>query len=408
MRLFTFILTSVLCLSIWCMGNDPSWTPIAVVPATLDGMFYSGTQFIGYRLSPTLDIYCSDNGTNWIRHASVLQPLSVGHDGRGNLYALTRTSTSSTPGWYSYTAHLWRSTDAQNWHFLTDLVSYFEIIPTRAYFIANEESLLVKLNNSWGAGWVSGSPPQPLFMANRTTPTNFVEVTNGDDLNSILVSDGHFIATREGSPDYAVHSTNGTIWTEMFSLGSSYPSRAIVSTWQSLYFIHGYWTSLAVQNQLSERLDVNTPVNFSHGLNSLRDVIYDGKRLILVGDDVCYCSEDYAQTWNTNLFISVCGSGANNGIIHLLGDCTGTETVIYRLTSTNDVAEVQETSLSLNITPTHEIELYPAMSNQLYQLECSENLTDWHIYGLPTTCFPFTVNSEVFNHKSMFFRTKNL
>jgi hypothetical protein len=408
MRISGSTLVTTFFLSVSCVCNGTSWSPIAVIPENLDGIFHSGTEFVSYRLAPSFNIYCSDNGTNWTQHASALQPLSVGHDGHGTIYTLTRTQTEGPSGWYSYTAHIWRSQDAESWEHVVDLATYFEIIPTSASFVASDDNLLIKLRTIWGAGLVSGVPPQPVFVADRANPTNFIEVTEGDSLNNLMIHDDRFTATREGSESYAVQSVNGTAWEELFSMGISYPSREVIAAWRSLYFVHGWWTSLAVQSELSGRLDVDTPVDFGHGLNSLRDVAYDGMRLVLVGDSKCWLSADYAQTWSTTTFTSVSGF-AQSSDTYLITDSVGTETVVYSLTvPTNIQAEVQEASLNIDILPQHQLALYPMTTNHFYQLECSKDLNTWHLYSIPTTNYPFVVNTTSLNSPTMFFRARKL
>jgi hypothetical protein len=257
-----------------------------------------------------------------------------------------------------------------------------------------------------GSGQYASSPPQPLFIANRANPTNFTAITGGDDLDGLLNIGDQFVARRNSS-NSAARSPDGINWTDVFSLGGGYPPNRVVFAWQSLFFVYGYWVPLSVRNEISGLQGLNVPSGFQYRFNPIRHVFYDGQDLMVIGDNDCYVSTDYSQTWTHATFTSVRGFAKSQWL--LLADCVGTETIIYRLiTPTNEVAEVQESALRLNVGLSQTIEIFPSTPNQPYQIECSKDLKDWHLYGIPTTNYPFSINHETFSSDSMFFRTKKL
>lgn len=386
------------------------WTHVGTINDAVDGWFYSGTQFVGVRMAPTLTLYCYTVGAKCTKHTSSLSPLAIGCDANGVFYVVTRTQQE---GYNVYAARLWRSTNADNWQDMGEIVAFYGIIPSGAEIVGSRSNLLVKLHNIWGEGTHRGSPPQPLFVADLPNPTNFTQVPQGDGTASIRWTGTRFVANRD---NMAAASLTGAEWTPLFSLGNAYPPAKIVATWQSLFFVKGYFSGLTIQNEITGSLVLDAPTIFHDLMHPLVGAVYNGKDLVLASSDGSYVSTNYCQTWETNQLTSVLGV-AYDGTNFILGDRVGAQFQAFRFTP-SPAPDVATEYQPLRMDVMHRMEIVPygtnshtdarlfldGCSNQLLQVEVSRDLQEWHLYGLPTTNMPVAVDVSDTNSASLFFR----
>ena len=411
-----------LCLLLSYAANSTAatdiWSTVSVIHDDIDGLFYTGSEFAAYRLAPTLQLYTSDNGTEWTAHSSSLSPLSIGHDGQGVYYALTRTQQETgTPGYYYYTAHVWKSSDASTWEYLESLVTYIGIVPVSASFCGNGSILLVKLYNIWGGGWVSGSPTQPLFVADIATPTNFVQVQTGQNIDNILWTGSRFVAT---SNSIVITSSNGSEWSSLFSLSGAYPPDKIMATWESLFFIFGHFTGITIANSIAEAVPLNSPSYFNDLFRPVVAFAYNGNSLVVADEDTSYVSTNFSQTWSSNDLTSVRGL-AYNGSSYFIGDQVDTNLVVYKFTPTTNIV-TNFIPLRMDVQPCESVRfhvtntftgalLYSSDTNcatPLVQYEVSGDLHEWYLLGLPTTNAPVIVDIDQIDSPTAFFRMQEV
>lgn len=394
------------------------WLTAATIPDNIDGLFYTGREFAAYRLSPSLRVYTSTNGTVWTAHDSTLTPLSIGHDGHGTYYALTRTELAYSGDQYSYTAHLWRSTNAVAWQETGEPITYMNILPASAAFCGGDSNLLVKVYTIFGNGSWTGFAPAPLFVVDRTNPSDFSKDSSTNSIENIQWTGTRYVAVMN---EQMAASANGLDWVPLFNLGHANPPNRLLTTWRSLYFIYGYFSGITMANGITEAMAFKAPVDVRFETIPLAEFACGDNAIILADRTNSFVSTDFANTWSSNPLTAARGL-ACDGTSFLLGDQAGTNWIVNKFTPSTNIMEESiipsrlETALyeSVSWGQTnfyHGAAIHPGNTNsgdQLVQYEVSRDLQEWCFNGLPTTSNPAIVNMDKIDADAMFFRIHTL
>lgn len=423
-------LMAILLLMFW---RDPlhaasnAWTEISSIPEAIDGFFYTGEAFVGYRLAPTLKIFSSTNGLNWESHDSAISPFYVGHDGHGTLLAMT-ASGLGTP---NASVELWKTAADLTWTNVGKIVTGLFGELTNPSITANEDVLFIQMT-AGGGGGLFMIPAIYEFTTSRLNPGIFQggghSFFPANTMGKPIVWGSQFIAVSRNFPesDRVIASTNGKDWNVLFSSGSA-SARYILGSYDSFLFLY-LSPTLSIEGAGSTSIlnEAGNVVPFNDPASGQPDTfIYNGSISLATLGEFLYTSFDYAQTWETTQLTSIRGVGDNGHECLLADSPNSTNTTFYKLTydppvtcTTNrpikiwfDSYEYEDSSLSFPpVTVTNTVNVLcldsENTSSGVFQVECSRDLKEWAKLGLPRTN-ALTIDFTEFNSEpKMFFRLK--
>ncbi|NOU35881.1 MAG: hypothetical protein HOO88_03820 [Kiritimatiellaceae bacterium] len=396
-----------------------AWSEVASIPEGIDGFFYTGEAFVGYRLAPTLKIFSSTNGSSWESHDSAISPIYVGHDGHGTLLAMTASGVASS----NVSVELWKTATDLSWTNVGKIISGIHEQPANPSITACEDILLIQMT----VGELI-LPPfvwKPYTMYEFTTSRLSPGIFQGGGypifpgaVSRPIVQGAQFVTMSHDSSlcNRIISSTNGRDWTVLFSS----EGRRTLGSYDSFIFLYSLFWGASVLNEAGNAVPFNYPAS-----GTPDTFIYNGSISLVTLGGSLYTSFDYAQTWATTQLTSIRGVGDNGHECLLADSPNSTNTTFYKLTydppvtcTTNrpikiwfDSYEYEDSSLSFPpVTVTNTVNVLcldsENTSSGVFQVECSRDLKEWAKLGLPRTN-ALTIDFTEFNSEpKMFFRLK--
>ncbi len=408
-----------------------AWSRVSSIPEAIDGMFYTGEAFVGYRLAPTLRIYSSTNGGSWDLDDTSISPFFVSHDNHGALLAMTATNVGDS----NVAIDLWRNTVDSSWTNVGRMVSGNFEEPHSASAIANDSTLFIqmKLKRLGNGSTVPTLDLKYQFTTDRQNPGIFSGGFLFDAVGKTIVRDSHFVSTASNLFGYEriVTSTNGYDWDAIFSFdstGRKLTAHQMSGSYDSLSFFQSTGgMSFAVPaiifslNGLGEIITYDLPSNFPVA-TSFDNFIYNGDVFVVTLNGNLFTSFSHAQTWETTQLTSIRGVG-DDGSQCLLADTTSSSnTVFHQLTYSLPVTYNVGGAIKSRMEAYKYIDgsTLPPVTNwgnalfldsansssNFFQLECSRDLKEWVTHSLPRMNEVMIKFDEFNSEPKMFFRLK--
>jgi hypothetical protein len=409
-----------------------AWIEVSSIPESIDGMFYTGEAFVGYRLAPTLKVFSSTNGSSWESHDSAISPFYVGHDGHGTLLAMTASGLGSG----NVSVELWKTATDLSWTNVGKIISGIHEEPANPSITANEDILFIQM--TVGELFLPPFVWKPYTMYEFTTSRLNPGIFQGggyaifpNAVSRPIVRESQFITMSHDSSlnNRIIASTNGRDWNVLFSFEGKEPqgsasSGYILGSYDSFLFLYrsptfyiGSVGSLSILNEAGNVVPFNYPAS-----DRPDNFIYNGSVSLFTLGGALYTSFDYAQTWETTQLTSIRGVG-DDGYQCLLADTpSSTNTVFYQLTydqpvtcTTNrpikmwfDSYEYEVSLLLPPVTNTVDVLFLDSenTSSGVFQIECSRDLKEWTKLSLPRTNAIMIELNEFSSEPKMFFRLK--
>lgn len=311
-------------------------------------------------------------------------------------------------------ADVWKADTNGVWSLAGNVGTYsFFYEPAGAVFAGNDSNLFVKVYLRWTSGWVSGSPPQPLFVADRSNPTSFVGVAGGDNIDGLAAVDGCVYAN---TPSGIAEAVDGVTWRGVLTSNG----RILDVTRRSQFFLFEHFTGITLVNKFTGGIPFKNPTWFDEIIHPLLGVAYNGRHLVVAGASTTYVSTNFGPPWAvTDIGAGLCGL-AYDGKRYLLAAVTETNTAIYALESEAVTAPSQTLQgvdarigqeTWTNVLGPRDVRVLSlgvqAASGSLYQVECSHDFETWLPHGLPTTNLPAPVDLDSASSSSLIFRIQS-
>ena len=425
-------LMAILLLMFWrapLYAASNAWSEVSSIPEAIDGFFYTGEAFVGYRLAPTLKIFSSANGLSWESHDSAISPFYVGHDGHGTLLAMTASGLGAT----NASVELWKIAADLTWTNVGKIVTGLFGELRNPSITANEDVLFIQMTAGGGDGFFV-LPAIYEFTTSRLNPGVFQgggHPAFADAMSRPIVRGSQFIARSLdiSSNDRIIASTNGQDWIVIFSFEGKEPKlsgfpRSILGCYDSFLFLYrsptfyiGSVGSLSILNEAGNVVPFNYPAS-----DQPNNFIYNGSISLATLGGALYTSFDYTQTWETTQLTSIRGVGDNGHECLLADSPNSTNTTFYQLTYDPPVTcatsrpvkiwfDSYEYAPPLSFPPVTNIVNVLCLDSEntssgVFQVECSRDLKDWAKLSLPRTN-ALTIDFTEFNSEpKMFFRLK--